>query len=205
VGIFRKKETYNEQMLREAGLDRVVFNTPQPASPEGDPPEAPPPYDLDDIHLGPIAGRVKSGQLDWDCVVSVRDPAIPGDHVDFTVLPSGDLIIVEEKGDGDLTPLADAIEEKIDPPYRASASRHGVDLWAVGAKQIEVAEIPFPVADALELSVNDGETEFRADGDVSQAAVPAELRRLGEPVGSNFCVEASRIDGDYWEVKVSPL
>ena len=31
MALFRKKETYNEQMLRAAGLDRVVINIPQPA------------------------------------------------------------------------------------------------------------------------------------------------------------------------------
>ena len=38
MALFRKKETYNEQMLREAGLDRVVFNPPEPA-PEPEPAE----------------------------------------------------------------------------------------------------------------------------------------------------------------------
>ncbi len=50
MALFRKKETYNEQMLREAGLDRVVFNTPEPDA-------SPPPSDAatgepDGLHSG---------------------------------------------------------------------------------------------------------------------------------------------------------
>ena len=48
------------------------------------------------------------------------------------------------------------------PPYRAVASRQDGDLWAVGAKRIEVAQIAFPDADKLELSQNGDEREFCA-------------------------------------------
>jgi hypothetical protein len=208
LGLFRKHETYNEQMLREAGLDRVVFNEP-PAAPEpepdAEPVEAPPLLGADEVFLGRFAGRVKSGPLEWDAVVSVRAPSIAGDRVDFTTLPNGDLIVEEEKGDGDLSPLADAVEKKLDPPYMAAGTRHGADVWAVGAKRIEVAEFAFPDAEALELSQTDGESELRVGGDASDAAVPVELQRLGERVGSDFCVDARRIDGDSWEVRVSAL
>ena len=37
-------------------------------------------------------------------------------------------------------PLADAIEQTIQPPYRAEAVRQGDDVWAVAARRIEVAE-----------------------------------------------------------------
>ena len=200
MALFRKKETYNEQMLREAGLDRVVFNTPPPAPA----PAAPPPYVADDINLGPVAGRVKSGPMAWDGVTTVTAPGIQGDRVEFTTLPDGDLIVSGE-ADDDLSALADAVEERVSPPYKAVASRQDGDLWGVGAKQIEVATIPFPDADALELSESDGVAELRVDGEPGDSAPPVELQRLGERIGGDFCVEASRIDGDYWEVKVSPL
>ncbi|MBV8065467.1 MAG: hypothetical protein JOY73_08085, partial [Actinobacteria bacterium] len=83
--------------------------------------------------------------------------------------------------------------------------RQDGDLWGVGAKRIDVAVFAFPEADALEVSQTDGVTELRVDGEPSDAAVPVELQRLGEREGADFCVEANRIDGDSWEVRVSPL
>jgi len=193
VGIFRKKETYNEQMLREAGLNRVVFNTPEP------PPSSP-------MHdLASLTGHGRLGPKDWDTATTAVAPGIQGDHVEFTSLPTGDLIVSSEEGDGDLSPLADAIEERLSPPYKAAASRQDGDLWGVGAKRIEVAQFEFPDADTLELSQSDGVAELRVDGEPSDAAVPVELQRLGERAGADFCVEAERIDGDDWEVRVSPL
>jgi len=112
---------------------------------------------------------------------------------------------MDEDGDADLSPLADAIEAHISPPYTAAAARQEGDLWGVGAKPIVVETFPFPDADTLTLSENDGVIEFRVDGEPSGAAPPPELQRSGEPFGPNYCVEASRIDGDYWEVKASAL
>ena len=194
MGIFRKKETYNEQMLREAGLDRVVFNTPEPA-----------PSVFPGLDRSALTREGRVGPRDWDATTTVRAPAIQGDRVEFTTLPTGDLIVTSELGDGDLSPLADAVEEHVSPPYTAAGSRQEGDLWGVGAKRIEVAEFAFPGADALELSQSDGVSELRADGEPSDVPAPVELQRLGERAGPDFCVEAARIDGDYWEVKVSPL
>jgi hypothetical protein len=198
VGIFRKKETYNEQMLREAGLDRVVFKDPTPpAEPaRASAPAAEPSF---------LSSHGRLRPRDWDATTTATAPGISGDQVRFTVLPNSDLIVEEETGDGDLSPLADAIEGWVGPPYKAVASRQDGDLWGVGAKRIEVATIPFSGADVLELSQSDGETELRVDGEPSDAAAPVELQRLGERTGGDFSVEASRIDGDFWEVKVSPL
>jgi len=196
VGLFRKKETLNEQMLREAGLDRVVFNTPQSPIDAGPLPGA-----TGDI--GPSAWA--PGPRDWDAVTSIEAPGIQGGHVDFTTLPNGDLILGSADGDGDLAPLADAIEEHIAPPYRAIATRQDGDLWGVGAKRIEVELFQFPNADALELTHRDGVVELRVNGEPSDAAVPETVQSLGERAGPDFCVEARRIDGDYWEVEVSQL
>jgi hypothetical protein len=201
VGIFRKKETYNEQMLREAGLDRVVFNMPEPEPVDA----APPPFTTGDISLGHGPGGDRWGPMAWDTTATATAPGVQGNTVAFTALPTGDLIVTSEDGDGDLSPLADAIEQHVSPPYKAVASRQDGDLWGVGAKRLEVAEFAFLDADALELSQSDGVAELRADGEPSDAAAPVELQRLGEQAGADFCVEAERIDGDYWEVKVSPL
>ncbi len=198
MAIFKKRETYNEQMLREAGLDRVRFNTPPP-------PESPP---SDQEPAGPVSIRRSASSgvpAGWDTATTAHVPGVKGDSIRFTVLPSGDLIVVEEDGDADLSPLADAIEEHISPPYAARGSRQDGDLWGVAAKRIEVETIPFPDAESLDLSQVDGIAELHVDGEATDAAPPVELQRLGERVGGDFSVQATRIDGDDWEVKVSPL
>jgi len=198
VGLFRKKETYNEQMLREAGLDRVVFNTPGPeVLPTGPAPAI-------DLSTPPLEGSPPPPR-DWDATTTVMASGIGGDVVRFTALPNGDLIVTEEDGNGDLSPFADAIEEHMSPPYEAIASRQDGDLWGAGAKQIEVEAFTFAGGDAIEVAQNDGVTELRVDGELSDAAVPATLQLLGERVGADFCVRALRIDGDYWAVKARPL
>jgi hypothetical protein len=199
VGFFRRRrETLNEQLLREAGFD--------PAQALGDPQPAPPLLEPPKSVLRAVG--VPDGRVDpkeWDTALAVAAPALAGDRVEFTALPDGDLIVDEETGDADLSPLADALEQRLDPPYSAVAQRQGSDLWAVAAKRIEVARIPFPDGDRLEVSHHGDEGELRVDGEPSDALVPPELERLAETAGDSFYVEAERIDGDLWEVKVTAL
>jgi hypothetical protein len=191
VGLFgRRKETLNEKLLREAGL-------------EEHPPRPEPPRSV--LHAVGVPDGSGVGPKDWDTAVTVTAPALVGDRIEFTTLPNGDLIVGDESGDADLSPLADAVERRVDPPYRAVAERKDGDLWAVAAKRIEVAQIPFPQGDKLELSHNGVQDELLVDGEPSDAAVPRGLEKLGEAVGDSFYVEADRIDGDLWEVKASPV
>ena len=174
MGLFRRRrETLNEQLLREAGLDpaEVLGDSPPPG------PLMPPPSAL----------------------------ALVGSRIEFTTIPNGDVIVSEEAGDTDLSPLADAVEERLSPPYRAVAQRQGDDLWAVAAQRIEVMQIPFPDGDKLELSRHRDRGELRVDGEPSDALVPPELERLGEDAGDGYYAEAERIDGDLWEVRVTAL
>lgn len=199
MGLFRRRqETLNEQLLREAGLD--------PAQVLGDPPPPvvlEPPKSL--LALVGVPDGSGVSPKEWDAAVTVRAPALAGDRVEFTTIPNGDVIVGEETGDADLSPLADAVERHVSPPYRAAAARQGGELWAVGAKRIEVAQIPFPHGERLELSRNGDDEELRVDGEPSDAAVPPALAHVGEAVGDSFYVEAGRIDGDLWDVRVSPL
>jgi hypothetical protein len=209
VGLFRRKqETLNEHLLREAGLDPAqslgepVASTEPRREPE--PPSKPPqplPFSTD----GRRHDRWILGPKEWDAALTVRAPALSGDRIEFTTIPNGDVIVSEESGDADLAPLADALEKHVSPPYRAVGTRQDGDLWGVGAKRIEVAQIPLPEGDELELSHSWDDSELRVDGEPSHAPVPPELEQLGEQVGRDYCVAARRIDGDFWEVKVSPL
>jgi hypothetical protein len=199
VGLFRRRqETLNEQLLRKAGLDPAqVLGNPQPPAP----PE-PAPSVLAIVGV-PDGSRVPPKE--WDAAIAVEAPGLAGSRIEFITIPDGDVIVGEEAGDADLSPLADAVERSVSPPYRAVAARQDGDLWAVGAKRIEVAQIPFPDGDSLELSNKDSWEEFRVDGEASDAAVPAALEQVGERAGADYFVKAERIDGDLWEVRVSAL
>jgi hypothetical protein len=194
----RKEETLNEQLLREAGIDpaQALGDAPPPA------PLEPPKSLLSRVGVPDGSGAIPK---DWDAVAAVDAPELAGDRIEFTTIPNGDVIVSEENGDADLSPLADAIERHVDPPYRAVATRQDGDLWGVGAKQIDVAQIAFPAGGKLELSRHGLDDEFRVDGEASEAAVPPELEHLGQAAGDTFYVEAKRIDGDLWEVKVTAL
>lgn len=200
MGLFRRREeTYNEQMLREAGL----FDEQRDQPPEG---ESTPEFDPfpgqspTDLH-----GTTRAGPDDWDAATTATAAGLSDDEVAFVALPGGDLIVEKEEGSGDLSPLADAIEQHVAPPYRAVAARQKGDLWGVGAKRIAVAQIAFPGADALELSHKDSWEEFRVDGRPSDGRIPYELEQLGTRAGADFFVKAERIDGDFWEVRVTAL
>ena len=186
MGLFRKKETLNEQLLREAGLDRIRLDQPSV---------------LETVGV-PIGKAV--GPPEWDVSATANAPDLAGDRIVFTTLPDGDLLIDEAQSDADVSPLADAVEKELGPPYRARAARQDGDLWAVLANRIEVQRLEFPRADTLELSRKDSWQELRVDGEPSMGRAP-ELERLGERAGRDFFVKAERLDGDLWEVRVTAL
>ena len=201
MGLFRRRsETLNEQLLREAGLEPdAMLGTAAPSPP---PPVEPPKSGL--AKAGVVDGS-GVGPKEWDAVALTPVPGLVGKRVDFMTLPNGDVIVGQEEGNADLSPLADAIEEQLSPPYRAVASPQGAGLWGVGAKRIQVAQIPFEYGGRLELTRHGADDELRVDGERSDDGVPPELEQVGEAVGKSFYVEAGRIDGDYWEVRATAL
>jgi hypothetical protein len=100
---------------------------------------------------------------------------LPGDEVHFISLPDGTLLVEEDVPDGSLSAFADAIEASINPPYRAEGVRRDDGVWAVGAKRIRLRSFPGHGEDELEL-VEDGQI-----------------------------VIGRRVDGDLFEVQVSPV
>ena len=225
MGLFRrhKEETQNEQLLREAGLSPDGDTPPssdrdEPAtasSPE--PEETGPPAPLDplagtypaDPALGRWPGYLSSAMARpavWDLVTTAHIAGITGDAVEFATLPTGDVIVDTESGDGDLSPLADEVEKHLQPPYRAQARREtsGDDLWAIAARTIDVVELHFDGGDEIELVENEGSKELRVDGEPWHQEIP-ELEHAGEALGSDFVVQADRLDGDTWEIRASAL
>ena len=204
MGFFRRKETLNERLLREAGMD------PQPA-PE---PEPPAPFELEPKYPGPsylgaaplfdnpaFTGNARPRR--WDAVGVVDAPGIGGDEVSFVVLPDGSLIVDEEEGDSDLGPLADAVEQQLPRPYRALAKRQDGTTWAVSAAAVQVAEFR-AAGDYIDLTKTAAGTQLLVDGSPASGTVPA-LERLGDAVGEAYAIHAERLDADVWEVGVSAL
>ena len=100
---------------------------------------------------------------------------LPGDEVHFTSLPDGTLLVEEDVPDGALNPLAEAIEASLAAPYRAEAVRRDDAVWAVGAKRIQVRPFAGHEGDELEL------------------------------VEAGLIVIGRRLDGDLFEIEVSPV
>jgi len=106
-----------------------------------------------------------------------------------------------EEGDGDLTPLADAIEQEIARPYRANAVRRGETQWAIAAHRLRVVELPEPGGDEVELVIRGEEKTLVVDGNRSFGTMP-ELEQLAE---GDAVIRAARLHGALWEVRVDPL
>jgi hypothetical protein len=136
-------------------------------------------------------------------VGSAEAPGLTGDELHFVALPNGDLVVDEEEPPGTLAPLAEAIEQAIEPPYRAEAVRRDREIWAVAAQRVEVAEI-HTAGDELELTVHDGERILTVDGERAFGSVP-ELERIGSREGPAYAVRARRLEDRLWEVEVNPL
>jgi hypothetical protein len=218
MGFFRRKpeETLNEQQLREAGLSpdgdapAAVEHEPEPAEDAGPPDPFDPlegNYPADPAFAGQwpaYLGRAMARPAVWDIVTSVTAPGITGDQVEFATLPSGDMIVDTETGEGDLSPLADAVEKELEPPYRVLGRRQEDDVWGIAARSIDVVDLHFEGGDEIELVVNGGVTDLRVDGEPWKQVIP-ELERAGETLGSDFVVQADRLDGDFWEIRASAL
>ena len=135
----------------------------------------------------------------YDAVATTEAPDAAGDSARFVGLEDGSLLI--EEGDGDLTALADAIENEIARPYRATAVRRGETTWAIAAHRLRVIELPEPGGDEIELVLNGEEKTLVVDGNRSFGTMP-ELEQLAD---GNAVIRAARLDGTLWEVRVDPL
>ena len=81
--------------------------------------------------------------------------------------------------------------------------RHG-DVWAAAARRIEVLEIEGVEGEELMLTMQEGTKTLTVDGRPEFGTVP-ELERLASERYDSYVAEAKRLDGDLFEVRVSPL
>ena len=135
----------------------------------------------------------------YDAVATTEAPDAEGDSAHFVGLEDGSLLI--EEGQGDLTAFADAIEQEVARPYRATAVRRGETTWAVAAHRLRVVELPEPGGDEIELVLNGEEKTLVVDGNRSFGTMP-ELEQLAD---GNAVIRGARLDGTLWEVRVDPL
>ena len=203
---WRRRETLNEKLLREAGLERAAVGGAEPPAPLVPQPKHPGPPRFGMPHAFEQVSLTGLQRLrEWDATVTTEAPGLEGDEVSFVALPDGSLVVQEEVGDASLAPLADAVEERLRPPYRARAVRRGGDDWAVAATAIQVFDLgPDVEGEELELVSRAGERTLTVDGARSFGGVP-QLERLAERQSPDYVVHASRIDGNLWEVRIAPL
>jgi hypothetical protein len=198
VGLFRRRKPLHRRLAEAGGLDTGAGTAAPPRAPAAQPPGWDgEPQGEPGIHGVPRARR-------WDAVETVDAPALEGDSVHFVALPDGTLLVEEDEPDGALAPLADAVEQRVPPPYRAEAIRRGPETWAVAALRIETVRATGLHGDEAELTSTEAGRVLRVDGRPSFGSAPA-LERVGEAVGREFVVRARRLEDDLWEVEASPL
>jgi hypothetical protein len=181
VGLFRRKPLH-ERLAEEGGLVEPSATRPPFTGVIGE----------TGIHGVP---RERA----YDAVVTTDASDVEGSNARFVTLEDGSLLI--EDGEGDLTPLADAIEGEVKPPYRAIAIRRGKTQWVVAAQGLRVVELPELGGDDVELALRGEERTLVIDGERAFGTVP-ELEALTE---GDAAIRATRLDGNLWEVRVDPL
>ena len=194
MGFFRRERPIHQQLAREGGLDYARdladLSPREPIDPRH------PFWQVVGIHGIPR-------EREWDAVASAEAPGLPGDEVEFVVLPDGSLVVDEDVPDGTLAPLADALS--LPAPYHAFGLRQDADVWSVAAKRVQVAEVPEHVeGDEIQLVITDETRTLVVDDMPSSASIPSLEAFAAEQFGS-FVLRASRLDDLLWEVTVIPL
>jgi hypothetical protein len=183
--LFRRREPLHVRLAREGGL------TPPPVDPG-------PHWGATGIHGIPRP-------REWDAVVTADVPALAGEELRFVVLEDGSLLVEEGLDEDDPSPIADALDGALPPPYRVEARRRGDSTWAAGARRIDVVELEDPVeGDEITLTVHDGLRELHVDGHASFGSIRALERWAGSRYES-YSLTATRLDGALWEVRGAPL
>jgi hypothetical protein len=199
LGFFRRERPIHEQLAAEAGLDIDGLDDELAAGAAGESQtRVPMPSDLLAVHGIPR-------EREWDAVASAQAPDLPGEDLEYVALADGTLVVDEDIPDGSLSPLAEALDGQISPPYHGYAFWQQDDVWAVAAKLVQVVEVPEDVpGDEVELAVNDGARSTVVDGEQSGAEIPSLETFASQQFGS-FVLRASRLDDLLWEVTVIPL
>lgn len=110
--------------------------------------------------------------------------------------------------------IAEELEQTIQPPYLAVATRHGRLEWSAGARKLRLRPIELPAgleAESLSVAVApDGRLSFLVDGEEPaeiSAPVRAALEKLEQQGREQFAafVATAELVGERWELVVDPL
>jgi hypothetical protein len=159
--------------------------------------------------IRPFAGTLDvlhgGRQRRWDVVATAEAPDLPGDELEFVTLADGTLLVDGDVPEGAPSPLAEAVEQELRPPYKASAVRRDGAIWAVAANGIDVVEVPEEIdGDAVSLAVQGENRTLVVDERPRWVAVPT-LESFARERHRDFVLHAERLDGNLWSVKVNPL
>lgn len=141
----------------------------------------------------------------WDAVATAEAPGLEGDELEFTALPDGTLLVDENVPEGAVSPLADALEQSLAAPYRAKAVRSEADVWGIAANRIDVLEVAEEIdGDTVSLVVQGEQRTLLIDDRPGWADVPT-LEGYALERHREFVLQAERLDGILWAVKVNAL
>jgi hypothetical protein len=145
-------------------------------------------------------------QREWDAVAAAEGPGEPGAEAQLVALADGRLLVERGPAGFDPEPCAAALAGLVDRPYRAVAVRRE-ELWAVGARAIEVARLePDPPGAELELTWDGSVLALSVDGLPADPARARALEQLAaEREHGPYAAHAHRLEGDLWEVQVLSL
>ena len=165
-------------------------------------PADPPGWDGEPRGEPGIHGLARSRR--WDAVVTAEVPGLAGETHAFVVLADRTLLPLDDEAAEVLAPLAAALGDAVERPYRAEAVARGGGRWAVGAVRTRVEELHGVAATEIELAVRDGRRSASVDGRPVFGPFPV-LERIAAAERGDVVVRAWRLAGDSWEVEISPL
>jgi hypothetical protein len=192
LGLFRR-ERLHERLAREGGLDEGGLQK-----------RVAEPLDVGPPIPGVPGYHGVQRPRRWDAVVMARAPDLPGKEVTFVVLDDGSVILDDELPEPAVEPLAEQLDDLVDAPYRVEAVRRHDDVWAAAARRVDLLELPGAEGEHLTLTMQEGTKSFFVDGQPEFGTV-SELERFASERYDSYVAEAHRLDGELWEVRVSPL
>jgi hypothetical protein len=210
VGFFRRERPIHEQLAEEGGLDIEGGAADEPG--ELEPPEEPwGAVTVARALLGPqvaedlLASHGVPRAREWDAIATAEAPELPGDRIEFVVLEDGTLFVDLDLPEDALTPIAEALEATINPPYRAVAMRREEDVWSATAMQVDIVVVPQDIpGDEVVIAAHEGDVKLLIDDEEYEGEIPA-LETFGQERFESFVLTASRLDTQLWEVTVNAL
>jgi hypothetical protein len=210
VGFLRRERPIHEQLAEEGGLDIDGGNGEEEV--ELEPPEEHfGAVSVARALLGPqiaedlLASHGVPRAREWDAIATAEAPGLPGDTIEFAVLEDGTLFVDLDLPEDALTPIAEALEASIDPPYRAVARRREGEVWSATAMRVDIVAVPQDIpGDEVVIAAHEGEVKLLIDDEEYEGKI-LPLESFAQERFGSFVLTASRLDTQLWEVTVNPL